>query len=250
MTSPPAYDGVWVPTRNGLVPQGLVVRGGSAWISGGDADTRPRTCLVVRVDLATGDIRARSRPPQCFHGGGLGHDRHGLWLADTHRLLLLDPTSLEVRRTWVLAEPLRGSFATTDGSGRLAIGRWLPRRRGYLDWVQTDALVASAADTVTEDDVVAIVRTPPNAQGVVMIDGEPWFARSVTRCGILVDPDGRRRAFVPGAEGMELVGDTLWVVSESGSSYVQGLGGRPKVPTIVRLPLAEVRDAGRPTCSA
>lgn len=241
---------MWVPTDDGLVPQGLVVRGATAWISGGDADTEPRTCVVVRVDLASGTVLDRARPPRCFHGGGLARDRHGLWLVDTRRLLLLDPATLAVRRTWGLAEPLRGSFATTDGAGRLGIGRWLPHRRGYLDWVRTDALVASAADRVTAADVVEVVRTPPRAQGVVLVDGAAWFARSVTRCGVLVDPGGRRRAFVPGAEGMALVGDTLWVVSESGSSYVQGLGGRPAVPTIVRLPLAEVRAAGAPTCRA
>lgn len=239
-----------VPTDDGLVPQGLVVRGRTAWISGGDADTEPRTCVVVRVDLDTGEVLRRAEPPRCFHGGGLARDRHGLWLVDTRRLLLLDPSTLEVRRSWGLTEPLRGSFATTDAAGRLGIGRWLPHRRGSLDWLRTDALVASAAATITADDVVAAVRTPPRAQGVVLVDGEPWFARSVTRCGVLVGPDGRRRAFVPGAEGMQLVGDTLWVVSESGSSYVQALGGRPDVPTIVRLPLADVRAAPRPDCTA
>jgi hypothetical protein len=230
------------------VPQGLVVRARTAWLSGGDADTRPRTCLVVRVDLSTGRVRDRARPDGCFHGGGLTADRHGLWLVDTRRLLLLDDRTLAVRRTWRLAEPLRGSFATTDGAGRLGIGGWLPRRRGTLHWVRTDDLVAGSAEAVTAADVAGSLRTPPRAQGAVLVDGTMWFARSVTRCGVLVAPDGRRRAFVPGAEGMALVGDTLWVVSESGSDHVQARGGRPLVPTIVRLDVDEALGAPAPGC--
>lgn len=237
-------------TDDGFVPQGLVVRGRTAWLSGGDADTSPRTCVVVRVDLRTGVEQDRATPGGCFHGGGLAADRHGLWLVDTRRLLLLDPDSLEVRRSWRLAEPLRGSFATAH-AGRLGVGRWLPRRRGTLDWLATDALVASTAEVVTARDVVGSVRTPPRAQGAVVLDGDrPWFARSVTRCGVLVAPDGRRHAFVPGAEGMDRVGDTLWVVSESGSAYVQAKGGRPQVPTIVRLDLDAALAAGAPDCRA
>lgn len=244
------YDGVWVPTRDGFVPQGLVVQGRTAWVSGGDADTRPRSCVVVRLDLRTREVEQRAEPDRCFHGGGLAADEHGLWIVDTRRLLLLDPTTLEVRRTWGLVEPLRGSFATTDGAGLLGVGRWTPARRGALDWVRTDDLVAGSADTVSEADVVASQRTPPRTQGVVLIDGRPWFAQSVTRCGVLVAPQGRRRAFVPGAEGMVLAGDTLWVVSESGAAYFRRQGGRPLVPTVVRLDLAEVRTAPRPSCDA
>lgn len=226
------------------------MRGRTAWLSGGDADTRPRACVVVRVDLDTGRVRDRARPDACRHGGGLAADRHGLWLVDTRRLLLLDRRTLAVRRTWVVTEPLRGSFATTDGAGRLGIGGWLPHRRGTLHWVDTGALVSGTSDAVGAADVVDSVRTPPRAQGAVVIDGAVWFARSVTRCGVLVSPSGRRRAFVPGAEGMVRDGRTLWVVSESGSDHVQSLGGRPLVPTIVRLDLAEVRAAQAPDCRA
>ena len=77
----------------------------------------------------------------------------------------------------------------------------------------------------------------------------PWFAQSVTRCGILAGPDGtHRRAFVPGAEGMDLAGDSLWVVSESGTRHYQRLGGRPVVPQLVRLDVSDFASWRRPQC--
>lgn len=252
--APAVCAGLWLPTGDGFVPQGLVVAGRTAWVSGVDADGAPKTCVVVRVDLRTGAVRDRAELPRCWHGGGLARDEHGLWLVDTGQLLLLAEDDLRVLRTWRLVAPVRGSYATTDDAGRLGLGRWLPRRRGTLDWVDPDALLAPGITEIGPDLVGDSVRTPPRAQGAVVLGGRwagVWFARSVTRCGVLVGPDGRGRAFVPGAEGLARIGDdTLWVVSESGSSYYQDQGGRPLVPTLQRLDLSDLMAVGPRDCTA
>jgi hypothetical protein len=259
-------DAVWLRTGQGFIPQGVVVDGGSAWVSGfdGNAPLHYRYCIVERVDLGTGKRLDRLDPVagqvgdrdplKCRHGGGLVRDDHGLWLVETSRLWLIDPETLEVRRVWALAEPLRGSFALVDGDGRLGVGRWYPHRAAQVDWFDTDALVASSALDITAAMATGSTPAPRSTQGAVWGDfgGEPgaWFAQSVTRCGVLVGPPGtRRRAFVPGAEGMDLAGkDSLWVVSESGTKHYQDLGGRPVVPMLVRLDLSDFASWRRPDC--
>lgn len=259
--------GVWLRTGRGFVPQGVAVDGGDAWVSGFDsgAPLHYRYCLIDRVDLRTGKVldrldpvagRVGDRDPvYCRHGGGLVSDEHGLWLVETSRLWLIDPDTLEVERVWALADPLRGSFALLDGQGRLGIGRWYPHRSAQVDWFDTDALVGSAALDLTIEMAAGATPAPRGTQGAVWAalgGGEPaaWFARSVTRCGVLAGPEGtRRRAFVPGAEGMDLVGDdSLWVVSESGTKHYQDQGGRPVVPMLVRLDLSDFASWRRPDC--
>jgi len=258
--------GLWLHTGHGFVPQGVAVDHGTAWVSGfdGDAPLHERYCLVERYDVRTGERLDRldpvagqvgeREPLKCRHGGGLVLDGHGLWLVETSRLWLIDPDTLDVQRVWALAPPLRGSFALSDGHGRLGVGRWHPRRAGQVDWFDPAALLASSALDITPAMSSGHTGAPPSTQGAVWaaLGGgrpAPWFARSVTRCGMLVGPDGtRRRAFVPGAEGMDLVGRSLWVVSESGTEHYQGLGGRPVVPQLVRLDVSDFATWRRPSC--
>jgi hypothetical protein len=260
-------SGVWLRTGHGFVPQGVVVAGGTAWVSGfdGNAPLHYRYCVIERYDVRTGERLGRLDPVTgrvadrdplaCRHGGGLVRDEHGLWLVETSRLWLIDPESLDVQRVWALAPPLRGSFALVDGRGRLGVGRWYPHTAAQVDWYDTDRLVGSSVLDITADLAEGSTPAPASTQGGVwgaLGGGEPaaWFARSVTRCGILVGPDGTRpRAFVPGAEGMDLVGDdSLWVVSESGTQHYQQLGGRPVVPMLVRLDLSDFASWRRPQC--
>ena len=260
--------GVWLRTGRGFVPQGVVVAGRTAWVSGfdGDAPLHYRYCLLERVDLRTGERLDRLEPVagqvgdrdplKCRHGGGLVRDEHGLWLVETSRLWLIDPDTLSVDRVWALVPPLRGSFALFDGQGRLGIGRWHPHRPGRVDWFDPGELVGSPALDVTEAMAHGSTSAPPSTQGAVWgaFGGqEPaaWFAQSVTRCGVLVGPKGTHpRAFVPGAEGMDLVGDdSLWVVSESGTRHYQDQGGRPVVPMLARLDVSDLASWRRPDCA-
>lgn len=263
-----ACAGVWLRTGTGFVPQGVAVEGDTAWVSGFDAGARLhyRYCRIEKVDLRSGrrlhvldpvagQVGDRD-PLKCRHGGGLVRDEHGLWLIETSRLWLIDPDTLTVDRVWALSAPLRGSFAVLDGTGRLGVGRWYPHRRAQVDWFDTDALVSSTALDITTAMSTGSTSAPRATQGAVWgafggARAGVWFDQSVTRCGILVGPPGSgRRGFVPGAEGMDLVGDhTLWVVSEAGARHYQALGGRPVVPMLVRLDTRDLGRWSRPHCS-
>lgn len=259
--------GVWLRTGRGFVPQGVVVEGGTAWVSGfdGNAPLHYRYCQLERYDVRTGERldrlapvagRVGDRDPlNCRHGGGLVRDDHGLWLVETSRLWLIDPDTLDVEQVWALAPPLRGSFSLLDDRGRIGIGRWYPHRPAQVDWFDTDRIVASGVLDISLAMSAGRTAAPRGTQGGVWaaLGGAPpgaWFAQSVTRCGVLVGPRGAgRRAFVPGAEGMDLVGDdSLWVVSESGTRHYQDLGGRPVVPQLLRLDLSDLRSWSRPSC--
>ncbi|MGY2700508.1 hypothetical protein [Nocardioides sp. HB32] len=259
--------GVWLRTGHGFVPQGVAVAGRSAFVSGfdGNAPLHERYCLVERYDVRTGELLDRLDPVAgqvgdrdpltCRHGGGLVRDSHGLWLVETSRLWLIDPETLDVEHVWALGPPLRGSFSLTDDRGRLGIGRWYPTRPAQVDWFDTDEIVASGALDITPEMSSGHTDAPRSTQGGVWaaLAGQPagaWFAQSVTRCGVLGGPEGtRRRAFVPGAEGMDLVGSrSLWVVSEAGTRHYQDLGGRPVVPQLLRLDVSDLRAWRRPQC--
>ena len=254
----------WLPgTGQGFVPQGVAVRGGTAWVSGYDEGAPgEKYCRVMRLDLGSGSVRADHRrvtgnvglrpTATCLHGGGLALDEHGLWLTQRTRLWLLDPATLEVRRAWALQLPVRGSYATTY-DGLLGLGGYDPGHRSRLHWFDPDALLADGLLDITADEAVDAERVPARTQGAVAGRLGPWAertwaVRSTTLCAVL---DGGRRAVgvVPGAEGAVVDGRHLWVVSETTASPYFRQGGRPVVPQLVRYDLRHVADWARPSCT-
>lgn len=160
--------GVWAPGADRwLVPQGMAVTGTTAYLAGfdGTKPARQRYCSIEHVDLRTGRLIARNDPVRgsiggaepiiCRHGGGLVVDEHGVWLAETVRLWLLDPETLEVVRGWSLESPVRGSFALHDDSGQLGLGRFSKRTHGQVDWFAPDTLLAPGKVLITEADATS-----------------------------------------------------------------------------------------------
>ena len=148
--------GRWVPGANEwLVPQGMTIAAGTAYVAGFDGTQmgRHRLCTMQSIDLRTGElIRSRypvrgqvgpRQPTECRHGGGVVADEHGVWLAETQRLWLLDADTLEVERGWALAEPVRGSFAVLGKGGELGLGRFRAENPARLWWFDVDAMLAS-----------------------------------------------------------------------------------------------------------
>jgi hypothetical protein len=259
--------GVWLPGADDwLVPQGMAVADGIAYVAGFDGTKvgRHRLCTVESVDVRTGRLVARQypltgqvgprEPTECRHGGGVLVDEHGVWLAETQRLWLLDPTTLAVQRVWAVDEPVRGSFAVWGRHGELGLGRFRAESPARLWWYDVDALLASSAYEIEAADARRAVPVPAGAQGAVWaelggVGPGLWFATSNSSCGVLVGPDGRRRAFVPGAESMSLVGaDALWVVSESGARLYQKKD-RPMTPMLARFDTSDVDSWAEPGCS-
>lgn len=259
--------GVWLPgADHWLVPQGMAVADGTAYVAGfdGTQEGSRRLCTIESLSVRTGRLVARRypvrgqvgprEPTECRHGGGVLVDDHGVWLAETQRLWLLDPTTLEVRRGWALDDPVRGSFAVWGRHGELGLGRFRAAAPARLWWFDPDRLLASPAYELSAGGALRAVPVPAGTQGAVWgelggVGPGLWFATSTASCGVLVGPDGRSRAFVPGAESMSLTGpDELWVVSESGSRLYQGKG-RPMTPAISRFDTADLASWRAPDCS-
>ncbi|MCK5930124.1 MAG: hypothetical protein KAG80_18130 [Nocardioides sp.] len=272
LTALPVSDAVcaavWAPRGTGaFVPQGVAVRGRTAWLTGYD-EGQPGAlwCRVLRVDLRTGRLLAERARVEgsvggaptvgCRHGGGAALDQHGLWLAESSRLWLLDPGSLEVLRVWRLEDPVQGSFTVLAPDGRIGLGRFRPSRvhpgRAALDWFRLSDVLAPGVTVLDLGDAVSSRKVPSHAQGAVWarMGGRTgvWFARSHTRCGVLEGPGGVQRSFLPGAEGMAATSDGLWVVSESSARAFWSQGGRPLVPTLSRVDTSRVQDWPGPAC--
>ena len=188
--------GRWVPGADGwLVPQGMTVEDGTAYVASFDGTQvgGQRLCTMQSVDLRSGEIiesrypvRGRigpRQPTECRHGGGVVADEHGVWLAETQRLWLLDPDTLEVERGWALAEPVRGSFAVWGKDGELGLGRFRAENPARLWWFDTDRLLDSSSYELSQADAIGEVKVPPDTQGAIWaelggVGPGLWFARS------------------------------------------------------------------------
>lgn len=248
-----------------MVPQGLALAPGhTAYVSGYlHAAPGNRPCQVLKVDLRTGRVTARlsriegvvpgGETTFCRHGGGIGLNDAGLWVAETRRLWLLDPDAIEsgtnpVLRVWELQAPVRGSAltVTSDRIGLAGFTKFLP---GKLRWYAVSRVLASGVTRLATRGAgstigpVARRSTPSLIQGLTTGPGGMWFARSHTRCGELSGPEGALE-FLPGAEGIAFEGrHHVWVVSESGAMRFQRLGDRPVIPTLTRLDLRELGES-------
>ncbi|QYJ03832.1 hypothetical protein KUV85_16135 [Nocardioides panacisoli] len=255
----------WLPhTDSEFVPQGLVVRGRTAWVSGYDhGAVGHKYCRVLRIDLRDGErVTQRARvggqvghrdPVGCRHGGGLSRDEHGLWLTEKRRLWLLDPDTLATKRAWAIVLPVWGSTVLHDARGRLGLVGWSDHRRARLHWYDPQDLLADGVIEVRRGAAAGRRWVPPRTQGAFWgapAGGEPrvWFVRSTTRCGEL-KAGQRRRGFIPGAEGTALGEEHLWVLSESTSAPYWRRGGRPLVPQLARFEVADLADWRPPDCT-
>ena len=152
----------WIPqVDDRFVPQGLEVRGRTAYVGGyrwaPDYATRP--CQIAVVDLRSGRVRTLvdrfeapvygPRPTYCRHGGGLASTADGLWVAETERLWLLDTDRLghgdPVLRVWRLDRGVRGSTLAI-GHGRLGLGSYRSQRPGRITWYRLGDVLAPGVD--------------------------------------------------------------------------------------------------------
>ncbi|RLV49697.1 hypothetical protein D9V37_07210 [Nocardioides mangrovicus] len=268
----------WLAQSDDLfVPQSLAVdeSAGVAYV-GGYRWARtygPRPCQIAVVDLATGAVRAfqskfwasiyHTAPTYCRHGGGMqlvsSGDGAGLWVQETQRLWVLDPSALggtpaaPVKRWWRMGAGLRGSAMVVQGD-RVGVASFSPRYRGRIYWFAMSDLLRSGVTDLTLGRAsasavrpVASGRVPRLLQGIAVGPGGLWYSTSGGGCAQLIGPDGHRYDFVPGSEGLQFAGDSLYVTSESGARpYIRGTS-KKNVPVLVRLLTAKVL-ATSPSC--
>ena len=270
--------GLWLPRSDRwFVPQGIALDGRTAWVSGyrWRKGFGNRPCRLLHVDLRTGrllddqprlDGAVPDGPPVfCHHGGGLALNEHGLWVAETGRLWLVDPDRVgepdAVQRVWRLADPVSGGLLVTGRAGRFGLGDFHLDRDSGMHWFRYDDLLRPGVTTLTArptaaarpSRVAASRRTvaPRYAQGGAVDSaggGRAYVTTSLSTCGMLLTPDGRRLGFGPGAEGIAFDGrGGLWAVLESGARGYQRQG-RPLVPMLVRFDLDQLLAGEAETC--
>lgn len=268
---------LWLPRADRwFVPQGVALDGRTAWVSGyrWRSGFGNRPCGLLRVDLRTGRMLAYQPrlegqvpdgPPGiwCHHGGGLSVNEHGLWVAETGRLWLVDPRRVgrgdSVRRVWRLDDPVSGGLLVQGRDGAFGLGDFHLRRDSAVHWFRYDDALRAGVTTLTAratgrpSRLAADRRTvaPRYAQGGAVDPAggrAPYLVSSLSTCGILHTPDGRRLALGPGAEGIAFDGrGGLWAVLESGARSYQR-AGRPLVPMLVRYDLRQLRQGVEESC--
>jgi len=243
-----------------FVPQGLAIEGETAFVSGYRWRERrsERPCQLLVVDLLTGQTRQflerfeaavyGSRPTYCRHGGGLELTGHGLWVAESERLWLLDPALVghrdPVLRVWRLQRPIEGSALVIDGD-RLGLAGYNTMHRGRISWFRIDDVLAPGRTLLARPESTG--RVPERLQGITAGPGGIWLSSSRTHCAELSTPGRRPLDFVPGAEDIELSGDDLWTLSEaSARPYLDP--GEALVPMLLRLDRKAVLSGRQADC--
>lgn len=243
-----------------FVPQGLAIHGHTAFISGYQWHERraERPCQLLVLDLDTGRTRSflerwsapvyRPEPTYCRHGGGLELTRHGLWVAESERLWLLDPDLIgkedPVLRVWRVQRPAEGSTLVIDGD-RLGLAGFNSRRAARIYWYQLTDLLAPGVTLIEAPDVHG--RVPRWLQGITASGAGIWSSSSRTACAELRAPGRRAVDFVPGAEDLQVIGDDIWTLSEAGARTYLG-PGEGVVPMLLRLDRRAVLAGPRADC--
>lgn len=265
--------GLWMPKpRRHFVPQGLAIGGRTAWVSGfryrKGYGNRP--CQLRRIDLSTGRLLARhtaivgrvgNRPRTfCRHGGGLLRRGGRLWLAESSKLWLVDPSQqgavLNARRAWRIEAPVRGSAIVATRT-RIGLVPFQKKGSPRIYWYDFKKLMkprvrdlATRSAGRSQLGAVSSTRVPRLVQGAARdTRGRLFLSRSNLSCGELVTPSGHRMALVPGVEGIQFgsSGKRLWAVSESGSRPYSRLG-KPMTPVVSSFEWPGLLHGRRATC--
>ncbi len=161
-----------------------------------------------------------------------------------------------MERVWALLPPVRGSFALHDDQGRLGLGGFRRSGRARLFWFDPAQVLATGVLDLTADDAVGsngYRRWPRGPSGPIWGPGRrACGSRPPTPAAASwSDHAGPDAAFLPGAEGIDLVdGRSLWALSESATRPYQQQGGRPVVPMLARFDVGGgLGDWARPTCT-
>lgn len=210
---------------DGFIPQGLTMTGGDILLAGylwplpGS-----QACRVYRLAADTGETKAaQDIHAPCSHAGGLAHASNRLFLADTKRLIELDPRTLAATKIWPLAKPLTGSFLA-GRDGEIWIGDYLTKGEAKICRIRLSDL-DTAGRTLGAEQVSATLPIPLKTQGAAFApDGSLWLSQSGQTFGAITHHDaatGALFATYPAPTGVEDIGfdatGRLWASSETGT---------------------------------
>lgn len=217
---------------DGFIPQGMTFHGGDLWLSGYRWPLPGRqACRLYRLDTQGHVTGARDLPTSCGHAGGLAAAGGRFFVADTRRLIEVDParvfdTSADpIRRVWPLGKPVDGSFLTARGAD-LWIGTYATSGAPKL-WRVPLAAIDALPDgaSISERQATAATPAPLKSQGADFAPGGAlWLSQSGQTFGSLTLLDAAtgtvlKKVTAPsGIEGIAFDGSgALWAVSETGS---------------------------------
>jgi hypothetical protein len=231
-----ACEGTWVPdvnpTQGAFIPQGLVIEGRTALVSGYYKGQKPSLVRILWVSLDTGALLG-SRDLYGFgHGGGLALDgMGGLWLADTNDLWRFDRATLftndaaptNAQRIKLGNSGFKASFLANGAPGFLWIGTHASAGPSsmYEFSVQYLMQFLGKKQKLEAGFTANKLVIAEGAQGAAFQDGTLWVASSKSTWGKLTQngPSGASSVgFGPGVEEIEFdeTGD-LWAVFEAGT---------------------------------
>jgi hypothetical protein len=209
---------------DGFIPQGLTAMGGDILLGGYMWPLPgPQACRIYRLSPAGETKAARDVDAPCSHAGGLANASGRLFIADTKRLIELDPGDLSAKKVWPLAKPLVGSFLA-GRDGEIWIGDYLTKGEAKIFRIRL-ADLDKAGKTLAESDTSASLPIPLKTQGAAFAaDGSLWLSQSGQTFGSITHHDGRTGALLatyPAPTGIEDIGfdqnGVLWTSSETGS---------------------------------
>jgi hypothetical protein len=262
-----------------FVPQAVAIDGATAWVSGytWPSDVNHNRCRVQHINLTTGALmadqvllggkRADGHYEECRHGGGLALDANGLWISESGRLWLVNPSKVgvdptnAVTRYWdVPQSPVRASTIVINND-TLGMAYYTSNpSQSVLSWFGIARLLAPGVQTLvasptlpTEAGTYRQQVLPTRTQGLFWWKGHGglYSTRSHGACSRVVAPGGRQFGVIPGLEDIEFSADgsRAYLMSEKAARPFTGPGEK-LVPFLTQVPakdLLKLRGAG--SCS-
>lgn len=216
----------FVPNLNdGFIPQGIEKLGSKIVLSGYQKVGQFNQCFLFVSKLGTSNFE-RKNIKRCHHGGGLSLISDKLiLLSDTRRLFVLRSLDLSVIHEVKLTGKLRGSFAVVR-DGQLYLGTYAQNEADALMY-QFNLSDVLNQYSLSEKQSIRAISIPLKAQGADFDNnGNLWLTSNAKSHGWLMKMNDDfvvtdKFKLVRGLEDIDVVGDNIWLVSESGAKPYQ-----------------------------
>ena len=209
----------------GFIPQGIEKVDSNILISGYQKFGKSNQCRLLIIDDEQFSYQSLV-VKRCHHGGGLSLISDELiLLSDTRRLFVLRSSDLSVIHEVKLTGKLRGSFAVVR-DGQLYLGTYAQNEADALMY-QFNLSDVLNQYSLSEKQSIRAISIPLKAQGADFDNnGNLWLTSNAKSHGWLMKMNDDfvvtdKFKLVRGLEDIDVVGDNIWLVSESGAKPYQ-----------------------------